>query len=117
MAWRASGAASATAPATRALRATIPLPEGLKLDGVGAPEIALSPDGQWVAFAVGASAIAGGGIPTELRKYSVDTGLTQTIAPIDDYFGGVWRVTLSSTTSVALASSLDRCVRVWLDRS
>ena len=118
----------------RSIRATIALPPGLELDGVGAPEIALSPDGatlaflargesgpqhlylrrldgdevkrvpdsetaegpffspdgKWVAFAVGVSGL-GGGIPRELRKQSLETGLTQTIAPIEDYFGGVWR--------------------------
>jgi serine/threonine-protein kinase len=47
-----------------------------------------SPDGRWVAFAVGVSVT--GGAPPELRKYSLDTGLTQTIARIRDYFGGVW---------------------------
>jgi eukaryotic-like serine/threonine-protein kinase len=47
-----------------------------------------SPDGRWVAFATGASTL--GGTPPELRKYSLDTGLTQTITPIRDYFGGVW---------------------------
>ena len=49
-----------------------------------------SPDGNWVAFAVGVSGL-GGGIPRELRKQSLESGLTQTIAPIQDYFGGVWR--------------------------
>ena len=116
-----------------ALRATIPLPAGLQLDGLGSPVLALSrdgrtlafvargetgvqhlyvrpldaaeavlvpdsdtaegpffsPDGRWVAFAVGASLI--GGQPPELRKYSLETGLTQTIGPLEDYFGGVWR--------------------------
>ena len=42
-----------------------------------------------MAFAVGAS--LAGGQPPELRKYSLETGLTQTICPIEDYFGGVWR--------------------------
>ncbi|MCB1008169.1 MAG: serine/threonine-protein kinase [Acidobacteria bacterium] len=123
-----------SAAGTPAIRATIPLPAGLSLEGVGAPEIALSPDGstlaflargesgpqqlyvrrldgdearrvpdsataegpffspdgQWVAFAVGVSGL-GGGVPAELRKQSLETGLTQTIAPIGDYFGGVWR--------------------------
>ena len=118
----------------KAIRAAIALPPGLELDGVGAPEIALSPDGstlaflargesgpqhlyvrrldsaeaklvpgsesaegpffspdgEWVAFAVGVSGL-GGGIPRELRKQSLESGLTQTIAPIQDYFGGVWR--------------------------
>ena len=118
----------------RPIRAAIAFPTGLELDGVGAPEIALSPDGatlaflargesgpqhlylrrldsdevrkvpesetaegpffspdgKWVAFAVGVSGL-GGGIPRELRKQSLETGLTQTIAPIEDYFGGVWR--------------------------
>ena len=131
------GRVAPSSPALRAasaIRATIALPAGLELDGVGAPEIALSPDGstlaflargesgpqhlyvrrldsdeaklvpdsataegpffspdgKWVAFAVGVSGL-GGGIPQELRKQSLETGLTQTIAPIDDYFGGVWR--------------------------
>ena len=48
-----------------------------------------SPDGRWVAFAVGVS--ISGGVPPELRKYSLDTGLTQTIAPLGDFFGGVWQ--------------------------
>ena len=118
----------------RAIHATLALPKGLELDGVGAPEIALSPDGstlaflargesgpqrlyvqrldsgeaklvpgsetaegpffspdgKWVAFAVGVSGVVGG-IPQELRKQSLETGLTQTIAPIHDYFGGAWR--------------------------
>jgi Tol biopolymer transport system component len=48
-----------------------------------------SPNGRWVAFAVGAS--LAGGQPPELRKYSLETGLTQTICALEDYFGGVWR--------------------------
>jgi Tol biopolymer transport system component len=48
-----------------------------------------SPDGKWVAFAVGVSLV--GSSPPELRKYSLETGLTQTICALDDYFGGVWR--------------------------
>ncbi|HYN03616.1 MAG TPA: protein kinase, partial [Vicinamibacteria bacterium] len=121
-------------PATPpALRATIPLPAGLRLDGLGSPVLALSrdgrtlafvargetgvqslyvrpldandavlvpgsdtaegpffsPDGRWVAFAVGTSLV--GGHPPALRKYSLETGLTQTICTVDDYFGGVWR--------------------------
>jgi serine/threonine-protein kinase len=115
-----------------AVRAAIGLPEGLHLDGWGPPALALSrdgqtlafiargasgpqqlyvralesdvaqlvpgsetvegpffsPDGRWVAFAVGVSVT--GGAPPELRKYSLDTGLTQTIARIRDYFGGIW---------------------------
>lgn len=47
-----------------------------------------SPDGRWVAFAVGVSIQTG--MPHELRKYSLDTGLTQTVARLDDFFGGVW---------------------------
>jgi serine/threonine-protein kinase len=47
-----------------------------------------SPDGRWVAFAVGTSGLSAA--RPELRKYSLDTGLTQTVAPIEDYFGGVW---------------------------
>ncbi len=51
-----------------------------------------SPDGRWVAFAVGTSAGASGrpAARPELRKYSLDTRLTQPVAPIEDYFGGVW---------------------------
>ena len=115
-----------------AIRAAIPLPAGLYLDGNGPPEIALSadgrkiaflarastgpqqlyvrsldaenatlvpgsetaegpifsPDSRWIAFAVG---VSGTGInPPELRKYSIQTGLTETIVPVNDYFGGVW---------------------------
>ena len=47
-----------------------------------------SPDGRWVAFAVGVS--SQGVQPPELRKYSLDTGLTQTIARVGDFFGGIW---------------------------
>ncbi|MBP9145569.1 MAG: serine/threonine-protein kinase [Thermoanaerobaculia bacterium] len=125
---------SESARTAKAIRATIALPQGLELDGVGAPEIAISPDGstlaflargesgpqqlyvrrldgdearlvpgsetaegpffspdgKWVAFAVGVSGL-GGGVPRELRKQSLETGLTQTVAPIQDYFGGAWR--------------------------
>ncbi len=52
-----------------------------------------SPDGQWVAFAVNVSQVASGGraeLKGELRKYSLSTGLTQTVAPIPDYHGGSW---------------------------
>ncbi len=47
-----------------------------------------SPDGRWVAFAVGVS--LSGGHPPELRKYSLDTRLTQRVCGLTDYFGGVW---------------------------
>jgi hypothetical protein len=47
-----------------------------------------SPDGRWLAFAVGTSIT--GIHPPELRKYSLDTKLTQTIATLEDYFGGYW---------------------------
>ena len=47
-----------------------------------------SPDGRWVAFAVGASVIATS--RPELRKYSLDTGLPRPISPVVDYFGGLW---------------------------
>ena len=52
-----------------------------------------SPDGQWVAFAVNVSQAASGGraeLKGELRKYSLSTGLTQTVAPIPDFHGGSW---------------------------
>ena len=47
-----------------------------------------SPDMQWIGFAVG---VSGGGVKGELKKYSLATGLTQSIAGIGDYFGGAWR--------------------------
>ena len=47
-----------------------------------------SPDDRWVAFAVEVSGRTAK--PGELRKFSLETGLTQTICPIDDYFGGDW---------------------------
>jgi serine/threonine-protein kinase len=47
-----------------------------------------SPDGRWLAFAVGASIT--GIHPPELRKFSLDTKLTQTVATVEDYFGGYW---------------------------
>ena len=47
-----------------------------------------SPDAQWIAFAVG---VSGGGVKGELKKYSLATGLTQSIAEIGDFFGGAWR--------------------------
>ena len=121
-----------TAPAGAAVSAVITLPDGMFLDGVGPPELAISrdgrtvaflargasglqqlyvraideslaavvpnsetaegpffsPDGRWIAFAVGTSALAGG--KPELRKSSLDTQLTQSVAPVLDYFGGVW---------------------------
>ena len=52
-----------------------------------------SPDGQWVAFAVNVSQAASGGraeLRGELRKYSLATGLTQTVARIPDFHGGTW---------------------------
>jgi serine/threonine-protein kinase len=54
-----------------------------------------SPDGRWVAFAVGVSGNSGTTVPppAELRKYSLDTGLTQRICPLGDFFGGVWTST------------------------
>ncbi len=54
-----------------------------------------SPDGRWIAFAVGVSGNSGMTTPppAELRKYSLDTGLTQRICPLGDFFGGVWTTT------------------------
>ena len=51
-----------------------------------------SPDGRWIAFAVGVSANSGmiAASPAELRKYSLETGLTQRICQLGDFFGGVW---------------------------
>jgi WD40 repeat protein len=127
--WSGSSPSAIAAPP---IRASIALPSGTFLDGVGPPELALSrdgrtiaflarettaaqrlyvraldsetatlvpgsdtaegpffsPDGRWVAFAVGVSSI--GDQPPELRKYSLDTGLTQTITRLGDFFGGVW---------------------------
>ncbi|HXI01708.1 MAG TPA: protein kinase [Candidatus Saccharimonadales bacterium] len=47
-----------------------------------------SPDGRWVGFAVGVSLASGR--EGEMLKYSLETGLTQAIGPIEDYFGAVW---------------------------
>jgi serine/threonine-protein kinase len=51
-----------------------------------------SPDGRWIAFAVGVSPNSGmiATSPSELRKYSLETGLTQRICELGDFFGGVW---------------------------
>ena len=48
-----------------------------------------SPDAQWIAFAVGVSSRSG--MKGELKKYSLATGLTQSITEIADFFGGTWR--------------------------
>lgn len=48
-----------------------------------------SPDGAWVAFAVGVSGDRFQ-MPGELRKFSLGAGLTQTVCAIRDYFGGFW---------------------------
>ena len=48
-----------------------------------------SPDGRFVAFAVGVS--MAGGQRAELRKHSLETRLTQVVCPLPDYFGGAWR--------------------------
>jgi eukaryotic-like serine/threonine-protein kinase len=48
-----------------------------------------SPDGRWIGFAVGVSGF--GNHPQELRKYSLETGLTQKICTVTDFFGGTWR--------------------------
>jgi len=47
-----------------------------------------SPDYRWVGFAVGVSSASGRG--GELLKYSLETGLTQSICPLEDYFGADW---------------------------
>jgi serine/threonine-protein kinase len=46
-----------------------------------------SPDGAFVAFAVD---VSGSPRPGQLKKFSLATGLTQTICGIGDYFGGDW---------------------------
>ena len=48
-----------------------------------------SPDNQWVGFAVGVSSRSG--LKGELKKYSLSTGLTQSICDTPDFFGGTWR--------------------------
>jgi serine/threonine-protein kinase len=48
-----------------------------------------SPDGAWVAFAVGVSR-SNLPIPGELRKFSLSAGLTQTVCATRDYYGGFW---------------------------
>jgi serine/threonine-protein kinase len=47
-----------------------------------------SPDGRWVAFAVEVSGRTAK--PGELKKFSLETGLTRTICRIVDYFGADW---------------------------
>lgn len=47
-----------------------------------------SPDGRWLGFAVGVSARSGRS--PEMLKYSLETGLTQPICPLSDYFGADW---------------------------
>lgn len=46
-----------------------------------------SPDSQWIGFAVG---VSGGVKKGELKKYSLVSGLTQTICETLDYFGADW---------------------------
>jgi serine/threonine-protein kinase len=58
-------------------------------DSVSAEGPFFSPDGEWLGFATGVSGMIGGGPPL-LKKYSLDTGLTQVLAEIGDYFGGAW---------------------------
>ena len=48
-----------------------------------------SPNAQRIAFAVGVSARSG--MKGELKKYSLATGLTQSITETADFFGGTWR--------------------------
>ena len=48
-----------------------------------------SPDGQWVGFAVDVSGRSGR--PGQLEKFSLASGLTQSVCGIPDYFGGGWR--------------------------
>jgi serine/threonine-protein kinase len=46
-----------------------------------------SPDGAFVAFAVD---VSGSPRPGQLKKFSLETGLTQAICGLRDYFGGDW---------------------------
>jgi serine/threonine-protein kinase len=62
---------------------TAPVPNSEEAEGP-----MFSPDGQWVAFAVGVSSGIRRG---EMLKYSLATGLTQSICELSDYFGGQWR--------------------------
>jgi len=47
-----------------------------------------SPDGNWVAFATDTSSMRAG--IGQLKKFSLASGLTQSICRIPDYFGGDW---------------------------
>ena len=58
-------------------------------DSNGAEGPFFSPDAQWIAFAVGVTLRTG--VKGELKKYSLTTGLTQSITEIGDFFGGTWR--------------------------
>jgi serine/threonine-protein kinase len=46
-----------------------------------------SPDGLWIAFA---TSVSGSERPGELKKFSLVTGLTQSVSAIPEYFGGSW---------------------------
>ncbi|MFY9551435.1 MAG: protein kinase [Thermoanaerobaculia bacterium] len=59
-----------------------------------------SPDGQWIGFATDVS-MSTAQRQGELRKYSLSTGLTQSVAPIPDYYGGSW----SEDGSILVAAS------------
>jgi len=61
---------------------TIPIPNSESAEGPF-----FSPDGQWVAFAVG---VSGSNRRGELLKYSLATGITQSVCDLPDYFGGQW---------------------------
>ena len=63
---------------------TIEVPDSTEAEGPF-----FSPDAQWIAFAVGVSSRSG--MKGELKKYSLATGLTQSITETADFFGGTWR--------------------------
>ena len=63
---------------------TIEVPDSTEAEGPF-----FSPDAQWIAFAVGVSSRSG--MKGELKKYSLATGLTQSITETADFFGCTWR--------------------------
>ena len=62
-----------------------------------------SPDGEWIAF--GAGSLSGPSkLPSELRKASLETGIAQTLCPLEDYFGGTW----ASDGTIYFSNDLDK---------
>ncbi|NNF06546.1 MAG: hypothetical protein HKN21_07280, partial [Candidatus Eisenbacteria bacterium] len=61
------------------------VPESISAEGP-----TFSPDGKWVLFAVGVSGTKPQGVTRGLKKYSLETGLTQEVCDTRDFFGASW---------------------------